>query len=97
MVKYRNYIKKPIVVQAVQWVRDGDHPMVREPIIFPDPNEMCAKCNQPLHRHGWIDTLEGGHVVCVGDYIIKGVEGEFYPCKPDIFKKTYKPEDGGVW
>lgn len=43
-----------------------------------------------MRDHGWIDTLEGGHIVCPGDYIIKGVQGEFYPCKPDIFEQTYE-------
>ena len=42
----------------------------------------------------YIMTLEGNHKVTPGDYIIKGVNGEFYPCKPDIFEKTYeKAED----
>lgn len=44
-----------------------------------------------MHLHGWIDTLEGGHTVCPGDVIITGVAGEMYPCKPDIFAKTYEP------
>jgi hypothetical protein len=43
-----------------------------------------------MHDHGWIDTLEGGHIVCPGDYIITGVNGEHYPCKPDIFWRTYE-------
>jgi hypothetical protein len=43
-----------------------------------------------MDDHGWIDTLEGGHKVCVGDFIITGVEGERYPCKPAIFLKTYE-------
>lgn len=43
-----------------------------------------------MHEHGWIDTLEGGHIVCPGDWIITGVNGERYPCKPDIFAKTYE-------
>ena len=37
-----------------------------------------------------IKTLEGNHKCSIGDYIIKGVQGEFYPCKPDIFKQTYE-------
>lgn len=37
-----------------------------------------------------IKTLEGNHLANIGDYIIKGVAGEFYPCKPDIFEKTYE-------
>ncbi len=39
-----------------------------------------------------IPTLEGDHIAQVGDYIIRGVAGECYPCKPDIFNKTYEPE-----
>ena len=51
--------------------------------------EQCKKCTTTYHNHGWIDTLEGGHIVCPGDWIITGVQGEYYPCKPDIFEKTY--------
>ena len=50
----------------------------------------CKHCNKIMKNHGWIDTLEGGHIVCPGDFIIKGVEGELYPCKPVIFEKTYE-------
>ena len=38
---------------------------------------------------GWIETLEGGHKVTPGDWIIEGIKGERYPCKPDIFALTY--------
>lgn len=55
----------------------------------------CEHCDNTMHHHGWIDTLEGGHIVCPGDYIIKGIQGEFYPCKPDIFAATYDPQDNG--
>lgn len=41
-----------------------------------------------------IDTLEGEMTAQLGDYVIKGVNGEFYPCKPDIFEKTYEPVEG---
>lgn len=51
----------------------------------------CQKCGNVMHAHGWIDTLEGGHIVCPGDWIITGVQGEHYPCKPDIFEATYQP------
>lgn len=51
---------------------------------------ICNKCEQRMDVHGWIDTLEGGHIVCPGDYIITGVQGERYPCKPDIFEATYE-------
>ena len=55
-------------------------------------------CGHYMHDHGWIDTLEGGHTVCPGDWIITGVKGEVYPCKPDIFEQTYEmvnPPDQG--
>ncbi len=55
-----------------------------------DGEAVCPKCGFVMENHGWIDTLEGGHIVCVGDWIITGVQGEHYPCKPDIFKKTYE-------
>ena len=54
-------------------------------------NKPCEQCGKPHHIHGWIDTLEQGHRVCPGDWIITGVKGERYPCKPDIFAATYEP------
>lgn len=58
----------------------------------PDVNghTECKHCLSIMHVHGWLDTLEGGHIVCVGDWIITGVKGEHYPCKPDIFELTYE-------
>ncbi len=70
------YRKKPVVIEATQWFEHGDHPMVET--ISPDS------------LNGWIQTLEGGHIVSPGDYIITGVKGEHYPCKPDIFRLTYE-------
>lgn len=52
-------------------------------------DRKCQHCDRTMHEHGWIDTLEGGHIVCPGDWIITGVKGELYPCKPDIFAATY--------
>ena len=75
--------KKPVVIEATQWFKHGDHPKVT---IMPRGRENANK--------GWIHTLEGGHEVTPGDWIIKGVKGEHYPCKPDIFEMTYeKVED----
>jgi len=54
---------------------------------------LCDHCHTQMHHHGWIDTLEGGHIVCPGDWIITGVKGERYPCKPDIFEATYEAVD----
>jgi len=61
----------------------------RHPIVSGE--SLCKHCNKQMQFHGWIDTLEGGHIVCPGDFIITGVNGENYPCKPDIFEKTYEP------
>jgi hypothetical protein len=54
------------------------------------PGHAECDCGRVMHDHGWIDTLEGGHKVCPGDWIITGVQGERYPCKPDIFAATYE-------
>lgn len=50
----------------------------------------CRHCTIIMHEHGWIDTLEGGHIVCPGDWIITGIRGEHWPVKPDIFASTYE-------
>ena len=73
------YRKKPVVIDAVQWFKMGDHPAVKRLVE-----------NDPVS--GWVETLEGGHIVTPGDWIITGVKGEHYPCKPDIFEMTYEPE-----
>jgi len=84
--------KKPIVIEATQWHKHGDHPAV-----FQVPsNHPAWGCEEQAARCGWIQTLEGGHFVLPGDWIITGVKGEFYPCKPDIFAETYEPVDGAM-
>lgn len=50
---------------------------------------ICSECGKIFNVHGYIDTLEDGHRVCPGDWIITGIKGEKYPCKPDIFESTY--------
>ena len=120
--------KKPVVIEAHQWFRNGDHPLdyskdheglengemrtfsgaeraangwegdivryYRRPYV--DGATACQHCGGVMHDHGWIDTLEGGHIVCPGDWIITGVKGEVYPCKPDIFAATYEPADAPI-
>lgn len=96
------YRKRPVDVEAHQWTKNGDHPedgpceregrivrRFRRPDISGE--KQCDICGRTMHDHGWIDTLEGGHRVCPGDWIITGVKGERYPCKPDIFDETYEP------
>lgn len=64
-------------------VRFFRHPNISE-------EKRCKHCLRTMKDHGWIDTLEGGHIVCPGDWIITGIKGEKYPCKPDIFEATYE-------
>jgi hypothetical protein len=96
-MKYR---KKPIVVQAQQWFKAGDHPRVENLPSLKYASigfALGAKSNGiPPNRLGWIHTLEGGHIVSPGDWIINGIHGEFYPCKPDIFESTYEPVEEGT-
>lgn len=121
MAKYR---KKPVVIEATQWFKNGDHPLDYSKDILEydllgnlvdtitkerrkelnwegdivryyrhpkfNGQDTCNHCGNKLHEHGWVDTLEGGHIVCPGDFIITGIAGENYPCKPEIFYKTYE-------
>ena len=77
------YRKKPVEVEAVQFTRTND----------PEVQDHLDTCEDWWYAEGLlhIDTLEGTMTASVGDYIIKGVQGEFYPCKPDIFEATYEP------
>lgn len=52
-------------------------------------DDTCKQCGGSMYEHGWVDTLEGGHIVCPSDFIITGVRGEKYPCKAAIFMETY--------
>ena len=76
----KRYIKKPIVIEAVQY--NGNN--VQEILNFCGGTAVVGMLSEIT-----IKTLEGSLHVSDGDFIIKGVEGEFYPCKPDIFEKTY--------
>ena len=94
-MKYR---KKPVVVEAYQWF--GHDPSGPEDTVVryfnrPDVggSNICPQCGEQMYLHGWVDTLEDGHRVCRCDWIICGVKGEFYPCKPDIFEATYEPAE----
>lgn len=73
------YKKKPVIVEAIQWTGDNT-------------KEILDFCPIAIERKTYlcIPTLEGNHLADKGDFIIKGVKGEFYPCKPDIFEKTYE-------
>jgi len=88
MAQYR---KKPIVIEAIQWngnnfddIENFANKKVRYYSTW-DINEYIEDRSTLL-----IYTLEGTMIASVGDFIIKGVKGEFYPCKPDIFEATYE-------
>lgn len=78
-MKYR---KKPVVIEAVLWTGEN----IKEVMDFMNWRNAAHDKRIGLVIH----TLEGNHNALVGDYIIKGVKGEFYPCKPDIFHMTYE-------
>ena len=91
-MKYR---KKPVVVDAFQYVGDlmncdGDY-CVPDWAVEAYNAEIIYYDTFDFEPHElFIKTLEGDHHVSVGDYIIQGVKGELYPCKPDIFELTYE-------
>lgn len=89
------YCKKPIIIEAVQWTGENHREMW---------NFLTGLVDEYINAQGdsfYIDhsrvqggliikTLEGEHIANIGDFIIKGVQGEYYPCKPDIFEMTYE-------
>lgn len=74
--------KKPVVIDAVLWAGENE----KEVFDFMGWRNASYEVRRGLHIH----TLEGAMSADIGDYIIKGVKGEFYPCKPDIFAMTYE-------
>jgi len=92
----KRFRKKPVIIEAVQFTYDN----------LEELSEFCKEfftIDNPI-KSGYVQkeefkapyaelvipTLEGNMTAKLGDWIIKGVNGEFYPCKPDIFKKTYE-------
>ena len=100
-MKYR---KKPVVIEAFH-LKDLSYATVKEALNFmgqPVRTPRGFQVADPFDEYMtsvWksngisIGTLEGTMLASSGDYIIKGVNGEFYPCKPDIFEKTYEAVD----
>ncbi len=84
--------KKPVVIDAVRWTNAG-HSLA-------DIQSMTSIHRITFAADGTadliIETLEGDMRARVGDYIIRGVQGEVYPCKPDIFAATYEPAEETV-
>ena len=97
------YKKKPVVIDAVQWTGKNR----REMFDFLTQDTFKNETMEISDKHFYIDrhndgglvikTLEGEHLATIGDYIIRGVQGEYYPCKEDIFLQTYeKVEDTNI-
>jgi len=94
-MKYR---KKPVVIDAVQWTGENPEEMidfltsdkfVNETMSFLDGKPFYIDHSR-VNGGLVIKTMEGEHVATIGDYIIKGVKGEYYPCKEDVFIQTYE-------
>lgn len=97
-MKYR---KKPVIIDALQWTGTNHREMFDFLTNGNCPDEYMTTAFPVIADNFYIDTwkvpgglviktLEGEHLASIGDYIIRGVHGEFYPCKPDIFKETYE-------
>lgn len=92
----KQYRKRPVVIEAVEWTGNN----LREVIDFIGLHPSAIKWTwseyeEVVRKDGLkIFTLEGTHMATIGDFIIKGVHGEAYPCKPDIFALTYEEVSG---
>ena len=99
----KKYRKKPVIIEAIQW--DGKNLVDVSAFLYNKTRKEALKeiNSSDISCKKWddyesivigecltIDTLEGRMKADIGDYIIKGVNGEFYPCKPNIFAKTYE-------
>ena len=89
----QNYRKKPVVIQAIQLTRENFDEV--EQFVGVESHHRHYNNEVDFVKHYnpvglFIPTLEGKMLATIGDYVIKGVKGEFYPCKPDIFKQTYE-------
>jgi len=104
MPKFR---KKPVVIDAVLWdgndissvlnfVLDGHEDFSHLPKAPDDPHINSGIGHTPADGKLYIPTLEGTMTANPGDWIIRGVKGEIYPCKPDIFAATYESEESSV-
>lgn len=80
----RNYRKKPVIIEAIQWTGFNDQE------IFEFCGDNIEITSTKDTKELVIHTLEGDMKASQLDFIIKGVSGEFYPCKPDIFEETYE-------
>lgn len=90
----KKYVKKPVVIDALQWTGENFIDMCN--FLENAKNDYILNVGSnfywdPARVKGGliIKTLEGEHLASIDDFIIKGIKGEFYPCKPDVFEATY--------
>ena len=85
----KKYVKKPIVIEAIQF--NGYNFGTVYDWVYNTNIYLDRKYSEECYKENFlVKTLEGDMNASIGDFIIKGVNGEFYPCKPDIFEKTYQ-------
>lgn len=95
-MKYR---KKPVIIEAIRWTGlnlEEIKAFVGRDLRYDIMDAAWEVGRGTPHINMKIHTLEGDHECTKGDFIIKGVNGEFYPCKPDIFEKTYEVVNGDL-
>lgn len=95
MEMIRRFRKKPVIIEAVQWKRDNHREMFN--FLEGKNDEYISAAGDNFYiDHSKVEggliikTLEGEHIANINDWIIKGIKGEFYPCKPDIFEQSYE-------
>ena len=93
MEKVMKFRKKPVIIEAIQWTGDNLKEIIDFAGLHPSAEKwVWDEYENIVKTEGLkIFTLEGRMNADIGDWIIKGVKGEFYPCKPDIFEQTYEP------
>jgi hypothetical protein len=91
----KKYRKKPVVIEAIEWTGQNLREIIDFTGLHPSAKHWTWDEYESIVRVQGLKifTLEGEHMATVGDFIIKGVKGEFYPCKPDIFEQTYELEE----
>ena len=92
----QKYTKKPVEIEAIQWTEEN-LPIIKEWL----GENLAQLSSQERHNssYHWVirDYLEGDMKITEGDYIIRGVKGEFYTCKPDLFYATYNGPTRVLW
>lgn len=95
MTQVKQYKKKPVIIEAIQWVGGEESCRALDALIGnQSARNIELNGSWDSATEVYIKTLEGTMTASIGDYIIKGVKGELYPCKPDIFEQTYEEVNG---